>query len=280
MKFSILPSHLHAFAESANFIIRNRYGLSDGTVEQAIQTDIPLQPTLHWKTKTHYIACEVAERPFPVSIKQQFADIVSTGQPVRIIVAYPRDNGLSLSDYQSDTKKSKTFGIGYMGIDDNKNGDIEYQGISLALHIPPIETKQFKQILKPYVLEAYEHYMLKGDPDVGLQKIGQLTENIIYNTAVQAKKKGHFTYTGFNPPAFIRYSLLIDKMIDDKILDIPILGRCRDFANDRNSVSHKPKSRKQAAEIESKLRENFIIGTKLLKDLPDKIKAMGYRLKP
>jgi len=280
LKYTILPSHLHAFANSANFIIKNRYGLSDGIVEKAILPDIPLRPTLHWKTKTHYIVCEVAERPFPVSIKHQFADLVATEQPIRIIVAYPKDNRLSLNDYQSDIKQSKKFGIGYMGIDENNNGDIEYQGVPLSLHITPIDLKLFKTKLKPFVTEAYEHYMLKGDPDVGLQKIGQLTENIIYNIAEQAKKKGVFTYSGFNPPAYIKQSLLIDKMIDENVLDIPILGRCRDFANDRNAVSHKPKSRKQAVEIESKLKENFIIGIRILKDLPEKIKEKGYILKP
>ncbi len=280
MNFTILPPNLHAFAESANFIIKNRYGLPDGIVEQAIQTDIPLQPTLHWKTKTHYIVCEVAERPFPVSIKQQFADLVSTGRPIRIIVAYPMDNELSSTVYQADIKNSKIFGIGYMSVDDNKNGNIEYHGVSLALHIPPVDLKAFKRSLNPHVAEAYEHYMLKGDPDVGLQKLGQLIENIIYNVATQAKKKGTFIFTGFNPPAYIRQSGLIDEMIKVNILDVPILGRCRDFANDRNAVSHKAKSRKQAAEIENKLKENFIIGTRILKDLPDKIKAKGYRLRP
>lgn len=278
MKFTVLPPHLHAFAESANIIIKSRYGLPDGIIEQAIQSDIPLQPTLHWKTKTHYIACEVSERPFPVSIKQQFADIVSTGQPIRIIVAYPKGNGLSSADYQSDIKIAKTYGIGYMSVDDNKSGEIEYHGVSLALRIAPIDLNGYCKSLKPYIYEAYEHYMLKGDPDVGLQKIGQLTEKIIYNVAVQAKKKGKFSYDKFKPPAFIRQSLLIDEMINEQIIDIPILGRCRDFANDRNSVSHPPKSRKEAMGIENKLKENLIIGTRILKDLPEKIKSKGYKL--
>ena len=280
MNFTILPTHLHAFAESANFIIKTRYGLSDGLIEQAILPDIPLQPTLHWKTKTHFVACEVAERPFPTSIKQQFADIVSTGQPIRIIVAYPKGNGLSSSDYQSDIRNSKIFGIGYMGVDDNKNGDIEYQGISLALHIPPLVTKNFIKCLQPNIIEAYEHYMLNGAPDVALQKIGQLVENIIYNVATQAKKNGNFVYNGFIPPTYIPQSRLIDQLINEKVIDIPILGRCRDFANDRNSVSHKPKSRKEAMSIELKLKENFIMGMRILNDLPDKIKLKGYKVIP
>ncbi len=280
MNFSILPTHLHTYAESANLIIKTRYGLSDGLIEQAILPDIPLQPTLHWKTKTHFIACEVAERPFPTSIKQQFADIVSTGQPIRIIVAYPRGNGLSIYDYQSDIKNSKIFGIGYMGIDENKTGEIEYQGISLALHIPPLDTKSFIKCLRPNVVEAYEHYMLNGAPDVALQKIGQLVENIIINVAIQAKRNKSFLYPGFKPPAYIPQSRLIDELIKEKVIEIPILGRCKDFANDRNSVSHKPKSRKEAMAIEVKLKENFIMGTRILKDLPEKIKLKKYRVIP
>ena len=277
MNFYILPTHLHVFAECANATIKNRYGLSDGFIEQAIQPDIPLQPTLHWKTQTHYIACEVAERPFPISIKAQFADLVAIGQPIRIIVAYPKDNNLSVSEYQSDIRKSKSYGIGYMCIDDNKRGEIEYPGISLALHIAPIDYKTFIKALRPKLIEAYEHYMLKGDPDVGLQKIGQIIERIIYNVAVQAKKVGKFNYANFNPPKFIKQYLLIEQMIKENVIDIPILGRCQDFAKDRNSVSHSPRSRKQAREIERKLKENFIIGIRILSDLPEKVKLSGYR---
>lgn len=119
IKFSILPSNLHLFGEAANTIIKKRYSLINGIVEESIHTDIPIQPTLHWKTKTHFIACEVAQRPFPVSIKSQFADIVAAGQPIRIIVAYPKNNQLSSAEYQKDIMYCKKFGIGYMGIDDN-----------------------------------------------------------------------------------------------------------------------------------------------------------------
>ncbi|KQR91516.1 hypothetical protein ASG01_14210 [Chryseobacterium sp. Leaf180] len=279
MDFSILPSHLHKIAESANFIIKNRYGLTDGLVEQEIEPHIPLRPTLHWKTPTQYIVCEVAERPFPVSIKQQFADIVSTGVPIRIIVAYPKENDLSGKDYSSDIKESKKFGIGYMSVNETKVGDIEYQGISLAQHITQVDLTKYIKTVKPYVSEAYEHYMLKGDPDVGLQKIGQVIESMLYNVAVQAKKDGSFVYIGFKPPKYIAQALLISELIKENILDISILVRCKDFANDRNAVSHKAKSRKKAAEIEAKMKENFIIGTRILQDLPLKIKDKGYKVK-
>ena len=281
MNFSILPPHLHAIANSANKIIKTRYGLSNGIVEQEITPDIPLRPTLHWnwKAKTQFIACEVSERPFPAAIKAQWADIKSTNKPVRFIVAYSKATTLSLGDYQKDLKELKKFGIGYVGVDENGSGEIEYQGISLALHISDTSSKDFVRILKPSINEAFEHYMTKGDPDVALQKIGQDCESIIYNVATEAKKKGNFTYSRFNPPNYIRHGLLIDKMIEEKVIDVSILGRCKHFVIHRNSVSHKPKSWREAAKIQSNLKDNFKTGLNILKDLPAIIRSAGYRLK-
>ncbi len=280
IKFSILPSNLHLFGEAANTIIKKRYSLINGIVEQSIHIDIPIQPTLHWKTKTHFIACEVAQRPFPVSIKEQFADIVAAGQPIRIIVAYPKNNQLSSAEYQKDIMSCKKFGIGYMGIDDNGRGIIEYPGISLSLYIPfPSDFSSFKSQIKKDVQDCYEHYLLKGDPDIGLQNLGQIVERLLYTTAEQAKKKSKFIYARFRPPAYIKQATLINEMIKENVLDNGILGRCKDFAKDRNSVSHKPNTLAAAKKIENKLKDNFITGSKILEDLPDAILKKKYKVK-
>jgi hypothetical protein len=280
MNFSILPSHLRSFAEAANSIIKKRYGLSSGIVEQSILGDIPIQPTLHWKTKTQYIACEVAERPFPISIRERFAEIVASGHPIRFIVAYPKVSGLSAEEYQKDINKCKKFGIGYVGIDDNKKGTIEYKGISLSLYIPfPPDFSSFKSQIRSSVQDSYEHYLLKGDPDVGLQNIGQIVERLLYTTAEQAKKKNKFNYTNFRPPKYIKQATLINEMIKENVLDNGILGRCKDFTKARNSVSHKPNTLAEAKKIEKKLKDNFITGSKILEDLPDAILAKRYKVK-
>jgi hypothetical protein len=278
MQFTILPPPLAWVAEAANSTIKTRFNLGDGIVEKQILPEIPLQPTLHWKTKTHFIACEVAERPFPVSVKTQFADIVATGQPIRLLVAYPSSHGLSHEEFHRDTKANKTFGIGYVEVNADGSGQIEYQGISLPLHLSPINPKIYVPKIRPIVQDAFEQYMPSANPRGSVQDIGQSIESIVYQVARQAKGKGNFTYAHFRPPAFISQSVLIKEMIDEAVMDIPILGRCRDFADDRNAVSHKPKSRKEAIEVETRLKENFIIGARILEDLPAKIKSAGYRL--
>jgi len=281
MNFTILSPHLKSIAVAANRTIKKRYGLNpDGKIESSVDPSIPFRPTLHWKTRTHFVACEVADRPFPTSIKSSFADIVSSTQPIRLIVAYPKDNGLNAKDYQDDIKQCKKMGIGYLSIDADGKGEIEYQGISLSLYLPfPNDFSSFKPQIKSDVQDAYEHYLHKGDPDVGLQNLGQVIERLLLTTAEQAKTKGKFAYTGFKPPKFIKQGLLINEMIKEDVLDNGILGRCKDFAKDRNSVSHKPKNLKEAKKIEKKLKDNFITGSKILEDLPAAIIAKKYKVK-
>lgn len=282
MSYSLLSPHLVSIADSANRTIKEKYHITtNGKVESSIEADIPFRPTLHWKAKTHYIACEVADRPFPKSLKESFADILTSGHPIRIIVAYPKDITLNSKEYQEDIKQCKKYGIGYMSVDSNGKGDIEYSGISLSLHIPfPKDFSNYKPQLKSIASDCFEHYLLKGDPDVGLQKLGQSVENLLYNTASQAKKKSKFLYSGFNPPNFIKQGVLIKEMIGESVLDNGILGRCKDFAKDRNSVSHKAKNISEAKKIEKKLKDNFITGMKILEDLPSQIQVKGYKIIP
>jgi hypothetical protein len=282
MSYTLLSPYLISIADSANKTIKEKYSIgASGKIESSIETDIPFRPTLHWKAKTHYIACEVADRPFPKSLKESFADIVTSAHPIRVIVAYPKDSTLNSKDYQEDIKQCKKYGIGYMSVDSNGKGDIEYSGLSLSLYIPfPKEFSNYKPQLKSIVSDCFEHYLLKGDPDVALQKVGQTIENLLYNTAAQAKKKSKFLYARFKPPKFIKQSVLIAEMIKENVLDVGILGRCKDFAKDRNSVSHKPKNIIEAKKIEKKLKENFITGIKILEDLPIEIQKKTYKVSP
>jgi hypothetical protein len=281
MSYTLLSPHLKPIADAANRTIKKRYALtSNGKIENSIDSKIPFRPTLHWKTSTHFVACEVADRPFPKSIKESFADILVAGEPIRLIVAYPKDNGLNAKDYQDDIKQCKKFGIGYMSIDDLGNGDIEHQGISLAQYFPfPKDFSIFKNQIKKGVQDAYEHYLHKGDPKVGLQNLGQIIERLLLTTAEQAKTKGSFKCTKFNPPKFISQTQLIKEMIKENILDIIILERCKESAKHRNGVSHIPKDLKEARKIEEKMKENFLEASKILVLLPSLITKKGYKIK-
>jgi hypothetical protein len=71
--------------------------------------------------------------------------------------------------------------------------------------------------------------MIDGKPEVGLQKLGQLTENIVINVATQAKRGGNFIYANYNPQDYIPQSKLLEKMIKESVIDVGVLGNCKTF---------------------------------------------------
>ncbi len=279
MDYSSISSHLQPIAEIANSIIKKRYSLPNGIVNSSLSPKVPFVPTLHWKTQMEYIICEVADRPLPIAVKLQYAEIVATGLPIRIVVAYPHDHGLSGSDFAKEQKTLKALGIGYMSVNELDSTSIEYQGVCVNQKIDPLDHKKYpKQTLKR-IQEAHECYMTDGKPDVGLQKLGQLTELLINNAAADAKKKGLFAFAGYKPPEFIRYGLLIEKMKLENVINQGILDRCADFAKSRNAVSHSPKTINQAIKINKDIKDDFSLGLKLIVDTVTDLKAKGLSVK-
>jgi hypothetical protein len=280
MRYTLLPPALHKIADSAEEIIKNRYRLPKAQIETPIDANIPWTPTLHWKTKTEYIACEVSERPFPSIFNQVFGEITANGLPIRIIIAYPIEHTLSPKDWQTEINKAKKYGIGLLTADENKNGQIDYQGVSVSLHIPSPDLSKFKNNIQKEVRHAYEIYM-NSDPKHGVQELGQIIENVFINLAVQAKKKGKLVTGDFQDKAkHYAQGKLIDDMIKDKIIDVAFLRKCRAYADDRNNVSHKPKSIKEAILLEKNLRGAFQTGLFILENFPEKLRAAGYKFTP
>ena len=130
------------------------------------------------------------------------------------------------------------------------------------------------------IQEAFECYMVDGKPSVGLQQLGKLAETLIYNAAVDAKKKGTFVYRAFNPPAYIVQAQLLSQLKTESVLNLGLLDRCKDFANQRNAVSHTPKTIKAATKIFKEVRDNFTLGLKLIEDIAIELKAKAYLIKP
>ncbi|MCP9237962.1 hypothetical protein [Lewinella sp. JB7] len=279
MKYTILPNDLTGIADSAHEAIKMRYGLGDASIEMAIEKSVPIRPTFHWKEPTEIIMCEVAQRPFPVVIKELFADISASGLPIRIIVAYPRDAPMSAKSFQDDVKLAKKFGIGLLAVDDDGRGKIEYQGVSISLHFPEIKYDRFPKAFRPLIKDAYENYMDQGNPKAGLQELGQIVEDCILKIGIDAKKKNQLVTNSFKPEKFIACNRLLDLMIKEEIIDIGILGTAKTFMKARNGVSHKPKSRKAAIERDLLMKENFQIGLRLLAEIPNECKKHGLKFK-
>lgn len=278
-KYKILPTHLHTIADAAEMLIKVKYNLGNPLIEMPIDPSISWSPTLHWKTKIGYIACEVHETPWPVSIRTAFADGSTTDLPLKIIVAHPNSSLRTQSDFIKDSSEAKRLGCGLLTVNDDNTGQFQHLGIEIPLYLPTPKFSTFNKKLRAEVQHAYELY-INGDPSHGVQEMGQLIENIIVHLADQAKKKGTLTSGGFTSPnVFYSQGNLIDDLMRDRVIDNAILGKCRGFVEDRNGSSHKPKSIKQAIERNRKLKNAMSAGLLILEEIPKKLKEKGYKLK-
>lgn len=279
--YSILPTPLHQIADSAAIIIGTRYSLPTCKIEEPIHPDISWTPTLHWKTKTGYIACEVSETPYPTILVKTFTEIIHSNLPIRIISAFPIDHSLSPKDFEADRNKAKRSGIGLLPAGTNNDGSIDYHGISIPLFMPPIDLKKYKSILHPNIRSIFDTYM-GGNPKAGVQELGQLVESIIYNLANQAKKNNKLGASSYINGAYYPCNRLIEDMIAEAsgaIINKQLLKKCGTFMDDRNIVSHPPKTIKSAIQIESRLKNLFTNGLYILEEIPNELVKAHYRLR-
>ncbi|MFA7359488.1 MAG: hypothetical protein WC139_00480 [Candidatus Kapaibacterium sp.] len=278
MTYTILDSYLHPFADSAINILKSRFNLKKPIIEQSIDSNLAWRPTFYWNNKYEVFACEVLNQPYSQSVAEIYSDISSEGLPIRIIIAFPQNNGLTLDNYQTATNKLKKLGIGYLNVNSNGGGNLEYKGISQSLYISKLDLTGIKDFLRPKILTAFEIYR-NEDQKHGVQELAQIVEAYIKNLATQAQAKGTYVNTRYNPSRFYNLKDLIDELTTQKVIDLGVLGKCRGFVYPRNDTSHPPKTLAEAKKIANKFRDNFIIGLDILNDLPARFKEEGYKFK-
>lgn len=277
--YRVLPPHLHTVADAAETLIRLKYGLSQTRIETAISSEIGLEPTLHWKTPLGYIICEVSEKPLPVSILTAYSEIIASGLPIKVIIAYPSSLTITQAEYLKESNKAKKFGLGLLSVNDDGTGNFEHTGIDLSLYLPSPEMASYHQAFRAEINKAFDLY-INGDPVHGVQAVGQLVEDTLVNVAHQAKKKGLLISGGFrSKEAYYPSAKLIDDFIADRILDNIILGRCRGFIDDRNKTSHKPKNLLQAQKLHKALKNSMLDGLRIIENLPKSLKDKTYRVR-
>lgn len=276
--YSFLQEELFPLADVARTRLEQRFQLRHATVEKAFDDSISFAPTFHWKKGFHIFVCEVSERPFPKHIKELFSDLIVSEIPSRVFVAYPEANQLSANEMHLDLKKARDFGLGLVSIDQGGGTTIIQSGISVPLLPRKLELEIYSNSLRPLIEDAYNLY-LTADPKHGIQELGQIIERITRNIAVDAKKKGKLKKGADPNNPKTAHGNVLDIMVDEKIIDTAVLGRCRAFVVDRNDSSHKPRNLREALAIERNLKDNFNTGLRILQDLPKALKAKGFSLK-
>lgn len=276
MPYSNLLEPLCLIADAAEKVLKERYNLKRSKYEQAFKDSIQWRPTIHWKTSTGYVACEAAERPFPGVLTATLGDIMAEGLPIRIVVAYPKDNTLTNKQYQEDVRNARKFGIGLICVDEDYQATLEQPGVPVCFQLPPPDFSKFKDhVLRSSIYKAYDIYST-SDPTHGLQELGQIVDIAIYNLAVQAKTKNTLVSGGFTAGNHYPLANLIEDLMRDRVIDNGVLGRCRGFVDDRNKTSHKPHNLQEAVDLETRLRNAFTDGIHILEELPCRMSEKGY----
>jgi hypothetical protein len=277
MNFQILSPSLWQYAEPVLKKLKDSFYLRNAKIEQSFSTEIGWIPTFHCVKKDEIIICEISNRPYPPSVSENYADLISCGLPLRILIAYPLTNSLTTFDYHKDINNAKKKRIGYLSIDDKNNVNIEYKGLPLSYCISDQEIKDrnIKPFLKPDILRSFDTYN-NGDPKHGVQELGQIIEKYMRRLAEEAKSKNKFNFN-FNSRTNI--SKIIDNLITQNILDKSILISCRNFLIARNNTSHPSNNIKESKKINKRLKENYLNGLTIIEDMPDSFKKKRYTFK-
>lgn len=278
--YLLIEPDLVVVAEKSIGVIQQRFNTRKVKIEQPFNSKINYKPTLHWKTKTHIIVCEIASSPFPNSVRELFSEVSVKGLPVKLFISYPANRQNDIRKYREEVKKAKEYGIGLISLNDNNEVEIENLGVSISSHIPQISISHYKKNLRNSIEDAYSVY-INGNPRHGSQELGQVIEQIIRNIAIEAKRKGHYN-NGVDPNLpQSAFASILDDLIRNSILKQTYLNRVRAYTEDRNSVSHRVNSLKKSREIEGKLKLNFMTGLRILEETPAFFKEgkNGYRYK-
>jgi hypothetical protein len=277
----IYERELLSVAESVKTKLENRHNLKEVNIEEIIDSRINWKPHLHWVNNYHIFTCEISNRPFPTNMYEIYSEVNNGGKPIRMFVAYPSKNNLTSEELHSDILKAKSYGIGLICVSESGDSSVIYNGLPVNLVLAQNivnEIEKFHFKLRPLIKNAIETYM-DGYPKHGVQELGQLIESAIRHLAIKAKKTGKYASGGNPNDDTYSFGNIVDDLIREKIIKADILGKCRGFVEDRNRVSHKPRSIQKALDQEKKLKEDFLQGLRILEDLPKKMKLKEYNFK-
>lgn len=274
MNLDGLPEIYRPIALIANKKIKERFVISSKTrILEQIDPNITWRPTFQWRTGLEIIVCEVSNRPYPPTIAENYSDLISSGLPIRVIVACPSENDLTTIRYAPEITRAKKAGVGFLAISNDNTYNFDYLGIPLALHLPKLEPIKFHKKIRLDVFNAYDTF-LGIYPKHGVQELGQIIEKIIRNLADQAKLASKLP----SLPKFTKktpFAKILDSLVTDNVINKSILGKCRGYITPRNDTSH-PKDIKELIIITRRLKENFLTGMSIIEELPEFITKKGY----
>ena len=268
--YIVLDTDLHKIANLAKVRLENKFNIKINNIETGFNNELSYAPTYWGKNKTHFIVCEVSNRPFPLTIKSIYADIMHLNLSVKYYVIYPNEISISASELNKDLDNARLFGIGLLKVDESTNSiNVQQEAISIPLNFSPsnLQLNKYNKKLRHLIEEAYSMY-ISGNPKHAVQELGQIIERAIKNVAIEAKASSHYN-DGHDPNSpTTAFGNIINDLIRHAILNVTFLNRVRGYTEDRNSVSHRVNSIAASIKLENKLKLDFQNALRILEELP------------
>ena len=281
-KYTILHPDLHVTADSAITWLKTELGMKKSSikVEEAIDPDIKLRPTISAQTKDFHILCiEVSKTIDSNLLSSSVLDCQRKGLPVKLYVAV--QHGHNEEEYARKLKDAKNRGLGILEASD-KHWNVVLQGLSLSLtNARPINFKDFPKKYRESLQQAEQTYR-NGDPLRGCSHVYADLEAAFWRFAGKCRKKGIWASSGGFDLDSVAWATLItnmDKHLDrSNVLAQPVssslLAQILGITSLRNETMHNPNSLQVRINRDRKLRTRFESAIDLLKEFIDATSAL------
>lgn len=272
MTYKYLGENLHEIGDRAKQYFADNYGGTNFKCEQAIDKDLPLQPTWQASMSAGYCLCvDVRESPFSNTLYEFVTKCASRGLPVRLWVVVPQT--AAAPSFNSELKQAHDVGVGVVQISDDGGAHEFHRPVALSLFgLKKTELKAVPKGQRDEVKTA-ESTFLDGSPGQGCQAICQALEQLTrkfaqhtYDQGLWKQPPGSAVYKAdfFEKKSWAMVLEAMEDRIDGKKIKAKSpsfspqsIVKARGHTDWRNIVSHKPHTFKQLIDRDAKLRTMF-----------------------
>lgn len=282
MTYSLLAESLRETADRAKSYFATAFGVNKFYCETEVDSDLPLVPTWHATTQDGYTLCiEVRDSPMSPSIYEFVAKCAARGLPIKLWVAIPEVQ--ERSGFTRDLKSAKEMGVGVIQILNESGEPYEHhKPVSMSLFaVKKIALNEIEKKRRETIKKAQDSF-LDGSPNEGCRLICEeleaITRRFAYVTYEKECWKPDSSGKTLKESYFANGSWAkILEQLEKRLNKTKVRKMCsvfrddlvrgvRQYTNWRNSLNHKPKTPRERAVRDAKLRTMFEVTCDILLD--------------
>lgn len=273
MTYSFLAEPLRETAERAKAYFKQSYGATKFICETEIEPELPLKPTWQASMQDGYRLCiDVHEALGSLTIHEFVAKCAAKGVPIKLWIALPGTP--TGPGFTRELRSAKDMGVGVVQFPEDGGAPYElHKPVPLSLFALRQTNLQEVEAKRRETVKKAEDSFLDGSPEDGCRLICEELEAVTRRFAEHSyAKKWWKPSAGGKPlkPKFFTTDSWANMLqsLDERLLEQKAKSKCSTFSKElvvgarqytkwRNSLSHKPKTLKERAKRDAKLRTMY-----------------------